>query len=1032
MKRRTFIGGGLVALGGIVGGALIGQNILLTKALEETGRTYDDIKNNTYDLIINGAGLSGFFVALEASKKGLKVLVLDKRTSPGFDLAAKRKLWISTKGVEKWDEELLDLFCPETEKEEISTTSLLGIRNSCDGDELIFFAGSIKKGMLRSLLVNNVDVLLMTDVSGIVTDAGNNMSGALLACKHGLFTVKGTHFLDATDNNIFTRKLFNQDYQISDAGFVMEVDGVENLRKRKMLLDDSFGLLDNMITVHQGKKFNDQYLLEFRFPVKDNDVSKIEQKARFIATNLSKNFPKIDASLENAKLQYHALECSFNISGNIPQKFEINGFNYVDNSSLPEDGNSVLQIRDKAKSIVQKLSLNKAQKTGNTLYYIGGKTTFNEAKESINEDGYPLPLYPFTADELNLDRHKSSVLVAGGGTAGAMAAWALSERKVETTLVEYYNDLGGTKSVGGVERYYHGFQAHKHIAKLEMDVKNLTDEYNLRTTVRRGFYYLKNLSDFSGNVIHGAIICGAEKQNNVLKSVLISVDGKLLRIESKLTIDATGDGDVAFFAGESYEVGDKRTHITQNYSQWDIPFRPKTVKHHRDYDLIDNTKISEFQRGLYLTHYESHYYDFYPMLTVRESRRPEALHRLNIKDILTKNYFDDTLLQARSDYDPHYFGNSEFTRCAFMLPHYDNKELVNIPYRCIVPKKTDGLLLSGKAIGQTHIALQYTRMSADITVLGYVTGWAAAEILKQKVQPRHFDYQTFKKELIHQSYLPAEIKKNTGILQQIVPELEAGNQAFLFKACLMDKKAILPLLSKSYKNKETLLVAKAMLWFGESKGIKLVIDDLKKMYEEEIIAGHPSHYYEKYDESNLYWKINQDIALLAMGNNNKANQIIADILENTSSGGPRVPGPDAYNAGRIDIHLIPTYNRIVNLCFYVERNPDTQFILGLEKLLSDEFIKGYKTTLYNETRWRVYSANLELFIGVALARCGAKRGVSLLIDYLDDIHANFRYFACNELAAITGESLSYERKEWKKLIKRFSPSVTPLRKEIEV
>ena len=58
-------------------------------------------------MIINGAGLCGFFIALEAVKKGLKVLIVDKRTSPGFDIAAKRKLWLSVEGLEEWDKSCL-------------------------------------------------------------------------------------------------------------------------------------------------------------------------------------------------------------------------------------------------------------------------------------------------------------------------------------------------------------------------------------------------------------------------------------------------------------------------------------------------------------------------------------------------------------------------------------------------------------------------------------------------------------------------------------------------------------------------------------------------------------------------------------------------------------------------------------------------------------------------------------------------------------------------------------------------------------
>ena len=84
MKRREFLNIGLLTLGGV----LVGRNFAFADALTETQEVFrkaDPV--SSYDMIINGAGLCGFFIALEAVKKGLKVLIVDKRTSPGFDIA---------------------------------------------------------------------------------------------------------------------------------------------------------------------------------------------------------------------------------------------------------------------------------------------------------------------------------------------------------------------------------------------------------------------------------------------------------------------------------------------------------------------------------------------------------------------------------------------------------------------------------------------------------------------------------------------------------------------------------------------------------------------------------------------------------------------------------------------------------------------------------------------------------------------------------------------------------------------------------
>jgi hypothetical protein len=120
------------------------------------------------------------------------------------------------------------------------------------------------------------------------------------------------------------------------------------------------------------------------------------------------------------------------------------------------------------------------------------------------------------------------------------------------------------------------------------------------------------------------------------------------------------------------------------------------------------------------------------------------------------------------------------------------------------------------------------------------------------------------------------------------------------------------------------------------------------------------------------------------------------------------------------LRIVPFYNRILNLCFFAERVPSTDFIPGFEKLLTDENIGGFLTDEYQNTRWKVYGGVLELNIGAALARCGGKTGYNLLLAYLGDIHSNFRDFAANELHELTGSSYKTDKMAWKKYVNALS------------
>ena len=1034
MQRREFINTGFLTLGGM----LIGRNFTYANALAETSALFQDINGNTtYDLIINGAGLSGFFTALEAAKRNLKVLVVDKRTSPGYDIAGKRKLWLQADGIEEWDEALLDLFFPAGEQEEMFNKELLGApRNSRAEDELLLFAGSLKKGMLRSLLVNKVDVLLMTDVCGVVSDKNNQVSGIVVASKHGVYSINCGSFIDATDHNMFTRDLFRQDYKIQDASFVIELEGVGTLSEKNLFVSDSLGLLNNRIDIHKGKKAADQYLLEYSFPVEKNDLSAIEQKARTIAFEIGKNLPGLSPSFSAATLRFYALECSLHVAGKMDTSIPLTDYHYFENQANGYSCHSMMQVMEAAKEQVNKIHECKNQRDHIFVHYMGKKVPFKGSKKTINEYGQALPLSPFPVETLKPQVQDCSILIAGGGTAGTMAALGAARKGFQPTVVEYFNDMGGTRTMAGVYRYYRGLQDHEFMKQHISEVKQIAAEYHMNGIMPMCCQYLKTLLDNNCHVINGAIFCGAEVVNKQLKSITVCENGQLRKLNAQITIDATGDADVAYFAGEGFETGDSRMEITQNYSGWDVPFRPKENNYHRDYDIIDSTEISEMQRGYYLAHYESHYYDFYPMIGIRESRRPNGTHKLDMRDILKEKYFEDTIAQARSDFDAHYFIGAEYARCAFFCTHFNNHAIVNIPYRSIVPKTIDGLLFSGKAISESYGAIQFTRMAADVTVLGYVTGLIAAGIVKQGVRPRDFSVSAIREELKGNSYLPGNQSTDKAeTIPQMVDKLTEGDATYLSRCCMEEKASILTLLENAFSQNRTILLAKALAWFGKAGGVSLIIKELTELFEEEQRTGHSSAYYEWYKTETLYWKINQDIALLGMAGSKESIRIINHILKHTTSGGKRVAGTKVYDIERIDYQLVPCFNRIFNLCFCIERIPDKIFISGLDQLFEDPHLGGYKSNEYQQVRWRVYGANLEVYMAAADARSGSKKGVERLIDYLTDAHSVFRHFAHDELVAIFHKDLEYDTHRWSQYANqkiRISYNPTPLIKETEV
>lgn len=1054
MKRRQFLNLSVPA----IGAAMVGTSLINQNAFADISRQFST-KNNfsSYDLIINGSGLAGYFAAIEAKKAGKNVLIIEKRTSPGYDIWAKGHLWIDQEGINSWKQDLTDLFLPKEELPEIENSNGKGISKSQFGDALLLFNGSVRKGLLKSLLFHKIDVLLMTDVCGIF-NANNQVSGVLVASKHGTFKIDCAAFIDASDQLMFSRKIAQEDCKVKTASFVLEIANAINPEWKTIEVGTEYGLLNNKLNFNLGKRSEDQVYLSFEYKVNSSELSEIEHQARKIAAHLGKNLRKLDPSLVKASITEFAYETSIKLENVTPPKVAYKEYYVLPTMTGTLSGKSIMAIQASSQKLIRSISKTKSPLAAQTLTIVGAQIPMARIEiAKVLEPGLMIPVRSVTmnwSQEIN-EFKQCQVLVAGGGTAGALAAQGAVQKEANTIVVDYFNDLGGTKTMGGVMSYYHGYVKNKFFKLQSKQAERVAFETNMSKKIGRKMYHLQGIVDKGGQFITGAIICGALANQNKVEGAVICSNGVLKLLKAAITIDATGDGDLAAFAGAEFQIGNTRLGETQNYSQWDIAGKGKLPSvTNRDYDVLDNTKIAELQRGLFISHYEAHHYNFYPFLTVRESRRIVGVHLLDVIDCAENRHFEDVLSLASTDFDPHNIGSSEFSKCGFLLPH-SNDITVEIPYRSIVPVKLDGLLLAGRGFSQTHNALQFTRMTADLLVLGYITGQIAADIAWKNVQPRQYNVKEIQQEWSKMGFLPeglldkkpGDLRNNATEIKRRVDQLALGNQEFLYECSRVPQLLIVPVLKVKFANTndsaQKLLLAKSLAWFGETDGVNFIVEELKQLFEEETTQGYPDGYVDDYDfirgrEKNmligLFWRINQNIALLGMSGSNLGLTTIQHILENTVSGGGMVNRTNDYFNGRIDLKIIPFYNRILNLCFYSERQPDQKLIAGFEKLLMDTNIGNFKTTKYENVRWRVYGGSLEINIGAAMARCGGKTGLKLLVSYLEDLHSDFKSFANRELTAVTKMNHGEDVKGWEKLISKmsFPITVTPFTKDIEV
>ena len=75
------------------------------------------------------------------------------------------------------------------------------------------------------------------------------------------------------------------------------------------------------------------------------------------------------------------------------------------------------------------------------------------------------------------------------------------------------------------------------------------------------------------------------------------------------------------------------------------------------------------------------------------------------------------------------------------------KDNYDIPYRCLVPKGVENLLVAGRCSGYTHEAMASTRVMSTCMAVGEAAGRAARLALKQGVPPSKVDVDVLRAEL---------------------------------------------------------------------------------------------------------------------------------------------------------------------------------------------------------------------------------------------------------------------------------------------
>ena len=144
-----------------------------------------------------------------------------------------------------------------------------------------------------------------------------------------------------------------------------------------------------------------------------------------------------------------------------------------------------------------------------------------------------------------------------------------------------------------------------------------------------------------------------------------------------------------------------------------------------------------------------------PQIGPRETRRILGEYVITGEDVLEGRNFGDVIAKgcfAVDIHDPKGRGGVP----KILRKPYD------IPYRCLVPKNVENLLLAGRCISSTHEANASLRVMPICVATGQAAGTAAALCIKENVSPRELNVAKLQETLVSQGAIlyESQIVKN--------------------------------------------------------------------------------------------------------------------------------------------------------------------------------------------------------------------------------------------------------------------------------
>ena len=402
-------------------------------------------------------------------------------------------------------------------------------------------------------------------------------------------------------------------------------------------------------------------------------------------------------------------------------------------------------------------------------------------------------------------QRKFDVAVIGGGPSGVAAAISAAKSGADVVLFEKSGCVGGMGTSGLLSLWCGTVRGgiYEKIRSLVTEVRGRRSVYDpekLKTV------YLQLLEEAGVTLMLHSVFVSARTENGSIKAINVLCGTDVEEFEARVYIDATGNGAVAKSSGVEYRKGRESDGLMQPMSlefsvggvdekravyptfgtnpeledkmerylsegKIDRPcghviliegFNPGTAFVNMTNVIgVDGTKSEDLTKAELLTRRQvpqivrflrecvPGYENCYLLQTAETIGVRETLHfvgeyTFTEQDILNQEIFDDWIVSNACAV----FGNHSLTGSGSDKNNLkSNHERYTIPYRSILPKGIDNLLLCGRNISATHMAHSSFRVMPICLAIGEGAGVAAAQACTEKIPLRSVDAKRVQRSL---------------------------------------------------------------------------------------------------------------------------------------------------------------------------------------------------------------------------------------------------------------------------------------------